>query len=73
MPGVRGAAGPGRVPRAAAATLGASRWTVFRRPDEPEVCARYRITRERVRYCGQVEPYIALRWADPPPPCSCGA
>ncbi|MEV4109389.1 hypothetical protein [Nonomuraea sp. NPDC049695] len=44
-----------------------------RSPDEPEVCARYRITRERVRYCGQVEPYIALHWADPPPPCSCGA
>ncbi|MFI7135485.1 hypothetical protein ACIBQ1_58225 [Nonomuraea sp. NPDC050153] len=36
---------------------------------EPEECARYRITRERVRYWGQAEPYIALHWADPP--CSC--
>ncbi|MEW1841578.1 hypothetical protein AB0392_26870 [Nonomuraea angiospora] len=39
-------------------------------PDEPETCARYRITRERVRYFGQAEPYIALHWVDPP--CSCG-
>lgn len=28
---------------------------------------RYRVTRERVRYCGQAEPYIALHWADPRP------
>ncbi|MGP4105217.1 hypothetical protein [Nonomuraea sp. KM90] len=43
-----------------------------RRPDEPEQLAGYRITRERVRYCGQATPYIALHWAGPPaPPCSC--
>ncbi|MET8142388.1 hypothetical protein ABZU32_18935 [Sphaerisporangium sp. NPDC005288] len=44
-----------------------------RSPEEPETCARYRVTRERVRYCGRAEPYIALHWADPPDPaCSCG-
>ncbi|MFI9552049.1 hypothetical protein [Nonomuraea endophytica] len=32
-------------------------------PDEPERRAGYRITRERVRYWGQAEPYIALHWA----------
>ncbi|MFC4114508.1 hypothetical protein [Nonomuraea zeae] len=45
-----------------------------RLPGEPEACARYRVTRERVRYSGRNEPYVALHWADapPPPPCSCG-
>ncbi|MEU7744345.1 hypothetical protein [Nonomuraea sp. NPDC049158] len=37
-----------------------------RSPDEPEQRAGYRVTRERVRYCGQTEPYIALHWAGPP-------
>ncbi|WP_219469193.1 hypothetical protein [Nonomuraea rhizosphaerae] len=37
-----------------------------RSPDEPERSAGYRVTRERVRYHGQAEPYIALHWADPP-------
>ena len=42
-------------------------------PDKTETGARYRITRERVRYCGQAEAYVALHWDGPPdPPCSCG-
>ncbi|SDJ45273.1 hypothetical protein [Nonomuraea jiangxiensis] len=41
--------------------------------EEAESCARYRITRERIRYRGRREPYVALHWADPPPPsCPCG-
>ncbi|WP_188193740.1 hypothetical protein [Nonomuraea sp. SYSU D8015] len=41
-------------------------------PEEPEACARYRITRERVRYWGRSGPYIALHRAGPPhSPCSC--
>lgn len=39
-----------------------------RAPDEPETCARYRITRERVRYCDRPTSYIALHWA-----CDCSA
>ncbi|MET8991817.1 hypothetical protein ABZW49_40750 [Nonomuraea wenchangensis] len=41
-----------------------------RSPGQSETYARYRVTRERVRYHGRAEPYIALHWADPP--CSCG-
>lgn len=40
-------------------------------PSDPVSCARYRITKERVRYAGQAEPYIALHWADAPPACAC--
>ncbi|MFD1932331.1 MULTISPECIES: hypothetical protein [Nonomuraea] len=42
-----------------------------RSPSEPVIRARYRITKERVRYVGQAEPYIALHWADTPPACAC--
>ena len=43
-------------------------------PHQPSRRARYRVTRERVRYHGQAEPYVALHWADiPPPACSCDA
>ncbi|MET9343303.1 hypothetical protein [Nonomuraea sp. NPDC003804] len=43
-----------------------------RSPSEPGSCARYLITKERMRYAGQAEPYIALHWADAPaPPCAC--
>ncbi|MCF6471827.1 hypothetical protein FAF44_26040 [Nonomuraea sp. MG754425] len=38
-------------------------------PDQPETRARYRITRERVRYWGQAEAYVALHWADQPRSC----
>ncbi|MEV1246464.1 hypothetical protein ACIBO2_20725 [Nonomuraea sp. NPDC050022] len=37
-----------------------------RSPDGPEQRAGYRVTRERVRYWGQAEPYIALHRAGPP-------
>ncbi|WP_203968434.1 hypothetical protein, partial [Sphaerisporangium melleum] len=41
-----------------------------RSPEEPEACACYRVTRERVRYWGQPQPYIALHWtAQPQPTC----
>ncbi|MBT2233284.1 hypothetical protein [Nonomuraea sp. NEAU-A123] len=40
-----------------------------RSPDDPETGARYRVIRERMRYCGQATAYIALHWAGPP--CSC--
>ncbi|MFG1704559.1 hypothetical protein ACFLIM_15315 [Nonomuraea sp. M3C6] len=38
-----------------------------RSPSDAAAGARYRITRERIRYHGRPAPYIALRWADPRP------
>jgi hypothetical protein len=42
-------------------------------PDEPEQSAGNRVTRERVRYWGQPEPYIALHWAGSPCSWECSA
>ncbi|WP_214414085.1 hypothetical protein [Sphaerisporangium fuscum] len=39
-----------------------------RSPDEFQASARYRVTRERVRYHGHAQPYVVLHWAGPPGP-----
>ncbi|WP_433440299.1 hypothetical protein [Nonomuraea sp. CA-141351] len=44
-----------------------------RSPEEPELSADYRVTRERVCYHGQHEPYIALHWAGEPGTCGCSS